>query len=125
MTKTTTYTWQGKVFDTEAKAQEEASSSVSKIQKDFSNTCSVIAVETDIKKYSAFIISQANRLTSHPKDLSDDDPRKFSFYCQGSDNHLPVSALKVKTLHREEFDNYINKKNTKKYISNSFANSKR
>ena len=58
MTKTTTYTWQGKVFDTEAKAQEEASSSVSKIQKDFSNTCSVIAVETDIKKYSAFIISQ-------------------------------------------------------------------
>jgi hypothetical protein len=74
-----------------------------------------------IKKYNALIINPANKLTTHPKDLADDDPRYFNLSSvEDGDTYTGIRAVAVKRIHKEQYERYVSLRNLKQIVKTTF-----
>jgi hypothetical protein len=119
---TTKYLW-GDVFYT---SEKEAQAAAAKFANDFANdkfltACDIIVVEPDPKKYNAFKVSQSNRLTTHPKNIADDDPRYFNLSSvEDGDTYTGIRAVALKRIHKEQFERFIALRNLQQIIKTTF-----
>ena len=87
----------------------------------FLTACDVVVVEPDPKRYNAFKVSQSNRLTTHPKNIADDDPRYFNLSSvEDGDSYTALKAPALKRIHREQFDRFIALRNLTQIIKTTF-----
>jgi|TARA_B100001093_G_scaffold320760_1_gene306067 hypothetical protein len=119
---TTRYLWENVFYTSEKDAQAAAA----KFATDFANdkflaVCDVIVVEPDPKRYNAFKVDKSNRLTTHPKNIADDDPRYFNVSSvEDGDTYTGIRAVALKRIHKEQFERFIVLRNLQQIIKTTF-----
>ena len=98
---TTRYLWGDVLYTSEESAQAAAATFADEFANDkFLTACDVVVVEPDPKRYNAFKVSQSNRLTTHPKNIADDDPRYFNLSSvEDGDSYTALKAPALKRIH--------------------------
>ena len=119
---TTRYLWGDVLYTSEESAQAAAATFADEFANDkFLTACDVVVVEPDPKRYNAFRVSQSNRLTTHPKNIADDDPRYFNVSSvEDGDSYTALKAPALKRIHREQFDRFIAFRNLTQIVKTTF-----
>lgn len=118
---TTRYLWNMTMYTSEQDAQTAAATFVSEFNTNFLSYCEIHIVEPDVKKYNALIINPVNKLTTHPKDLADDDPRYFNLSSvEDGDTYTGIRAVAVKRIHKEQYERYVSLRNLKQIVKTTF-----